>query len=276
MNYSLLRPSFWWQPTFLALLLGVSLLPSVASAYFPFFTDDTGTQGRGGHQVELSYGWSFDKGDEIDEDIRVIGSTSGIPQNVPLTYNYGMGKSVDIFFGVARQILPSGGWQNNQLGLKWVFYGDQKQGWSAAVKPLLIIPVTTAMQGNGLGTAKWNSAIALIASLVENRYEIHINAGYQSNLLVPTTDNDSQRDTLFNISVVPVVLINDAWRIGLDIGLQTNPRFDSNYQFNTGLGLVYSPVRDVQLGFGVFAVRSLRISTRQIGYAVTTGLTVQF
>lgn len=275
MNYFPLRPSSWWRPTFAA-LFGASLLPSVASAYFPFFTDDTGTQGRGGHQIELSYGWSLDKGDEIDEDSRVIGSTSGVAQNFPLTYTYGIGKSVDIFFGLARQTLPSGGWQNNQLGLKWVFYGDQEQGWSAAVKPLMIIPVTTAMQGNGLGTAKWNSAIALMASLVENRYEIHINAGYQSNLLVQTTDNDSQRDTLFNISVAPVVLINDAWKIGLDIGLQTNPGFDSKYQLNTGVGLVYSPVRNIQLGFGVFTVRSLRSSTRQIGYAVTTGLTVQF
>ena len=276
MKYCQPNPGFGVRPIHVIVLFGASLSPTLAFAYFPFFTDDTGTQGRGGHQIELDYAWNRDQGDEIDEDSRVIGSTAATSQNLPVTYTYGLVNSMDVFVGAARQTSPSGGWQSSQFGLKWVFWGDQEQGWSAAFKPTLTTPVTQAMQVNGLGSAKWNAALTLIASRIEEHYEIHINAGYQSNRLVQLPGDDPQRQNLFNISIAPVAVINDDWKVGLDIGLQTNPGFDSSYQLNAGIGAVYFPMPNVQLGFGVFAVPSLGGSTRQIGYAVTTGLTVQF
>lgn len=264
-------------PSILTLLsFAISLWPNVSFGYFPFFTDDTGTQGQGGNQIELDYAWNFDQGDEIDEDGRVIGSSAATSQSFPITYTYGVVDGLDVFAGVARQTSPSGGWQSSQLGVKWVFLGAQGQGWSLAIKPTVTIPVTQSMQINGLGSAKWNGSVVLIASHIQPQYEVHINAGYQSNRIVQMPDDTVQRRNLFSISVAPVAVINDDWRVGLDIGLQTNPGFDSNYQLNAGIGVVYFAARNIQLGLGMFAVPSLASSNRQTGYVLAAGLTVQF
>ena len=257
-------------------LTGTLLFTSPSFAYFPFFTNDTGTQGQGGQQLEASYEWVYSRNDAVDDDGRVLGSASGVLSNLPLTYTVGLTDRIDFSVGLARQLTPSGGWQNTELGLEWVFWGDQDAGWSFSINPVLLLPVTTAMQSKELGNAHLNASATAIASYIHPDYEVHINAGYQSNRYATTDVVDLQRVNLWSVSVAPVLVLNEQWKMGVDVGLQTNPTYDSQYQMSVGLGILYSPTKNVAIGIGAYVAPSLKVQTRQQSYSITTGVTIKF
>jgi hypothetical protein len=247
-----------------------------AQAYFPFVTDDTGTQGTGGQQFEFDYSFNKERGDVLDEDGRIIDSVSGNSNAFPVTYTYGLSEDLDIFIGVARQVSPVSGWQNTEIGLKWVFAGDQTEGWSAALKPTIIIPVTQTMQDSGLGNASLNGSINLIASHLSDSHEVHFNLGYTSNRFVSNSASDNQRSNLWNISIAPIIVLNPNWKLGLDVGFQTNPDYNSGYQAFGGIGVQYAPVKNLQIGLGLFATPALNANANQWAYTINAGITLQF
>jgi hypothetical protein len=257
-------------------LTGTFLFTRPSFAYYPFFTNDTGTQGQGGQQLEASYEWVYSQSDAVDEEGRVLGSVSGAVSNLPLTYTVGLTDRIDFSVGLARQLTPTGGWQNTELGLEWAFWGDQDAGWSFSINPVLLLPVTTAMQSNGLGNARLNALATVIASYMHPDYELHINAGYQSNRYANTDFLNPQRVNLWSVSVAPVLVLNEQWKIGVDIGIQTNPTYDSQYQMSIGLGILYLPTKNLAIGLGAYAAPSLKEQTRQQSYTITTGVTIKF
>lgn len=247
-----------------------------AHAFFPFVTDDTGTQGLGGSQFELNYAFLKEHNDEVDEQGRVINTATGISNAVPITYTYGITDNADIFFGIARQTSPVNGWQNAEIGAKWVFAGDQSQGWSAAVKPSIILPVTTSMQNDGLGNAQVNWGLAAVSSYLADGYEFHVNASYTSNRSKSTATAEPQRTNIWSISAAPVLVLNDRWKIGLDMGIETNPGYNSDYTTFGEIGVQYAPMNNLQLGLGLIISPAINSSDNGWSYAIVTGLAYQF
>ena len=260
----------------LLILTVVSFLPFAAHAYFPFVTDDTGTQGKGGNQLEFAYEFVKEHANQLNEDGVKIGTETGTANVWFASYTRGLTDDLDIFFGAARQTTPVNGWQNSEIGLKWVFAGDQGKGWSAALKPGVILPVSKSMQNSGLGNAETNWSLTLIGSYVHEDYEVHLNAGYSSNRYATTSTSESQRTNLWTISAAPVLVLNEQWKLGLDVGLTTNPGYNSRYQAFGGLGLVYAPVENLQIGLGAYATPAINSNDNGWGYTITTGLTFQF
>lgn len=260
-----------------ALLTATTLtLSPAAQAFFPFVTDDTGTQGQGGNQVELNYEWVKAHSDELDLDGRIIGTGTETANSLASGYAYGITDNIDIFFGVARQTSPVNGWLNTEIGAKWVFAGDQTMGWSAAIKPTLILPVSKNMQDEGLGNAKTNFGLALVSSFMAPTHEIHFNLDYTGNQYAQTDEGQDQRKSLWRISTAPVYVINDQWKVGLDVGLQTNPDYSSKYQAFGELGLQYAPAPDLQLGLGLLSSTAVNASSNGWDVAITAGVTYQF
>lgn len=263
------------RPMLGALALATTSLTPTAHAFFPFVTDDTGTQGAGGNQIEVNYEFVKEHADEIDLDGRVLGTGTGTVNVFPVGYAYGVTDNIDVFAGIARQTSPSG-WLNTEIGAKWVFAGDQTNGWSAAIKPTLLLPVSKSMQDRGLGNAKTNVGVTLVTSYMTDTHELHLNLDYTSNRYATTADAEDQRTALWRISAAPVYVINEQWKAGIDLGFETNPTYSSRYQAFGELGVSYAPMENLQLGLGVIGATALNSNERAWSWAVTTGVAYQF
>jgi len=249
---------------------------SPAHAFFPFVTDDTGTQGTGGNQIEISYEFNKNHNTIVNEDGNFVENLQDTSNAFPMTYTRGVSDNIDLFVGVSRQTGPVTGWQSSQIGLKWAFAGDQSQGWSAAIKPSLTLPVSSAMQDKGLGSAKTNAAVTLISSYLANTYEWHFNAGYATNWQKLTPDTETERQNIWSVSVAPLLVLDPHWKVGLDVGLQTNPAYNSRFGAFGEVGLVFAPLENLQLGLGVIYAQDVNAGTPAYSYTLTTGLAYQF
>jgi len=253
----------------------LSLSP-MAHAFFPFVTDDTGTQGAGGNQVELNYEFVKAHNDELDIDGRVLGTATETSNSFAGGYTRGISENIDVFLGVARQTSPINGWLNTEVGAKWVFAGDQAHGWSAAIKPALILPVSKQMQDRGLGNAKTNFGLSLVTSYMADAHELHLNLDYTGNQYALTDASEDQRKSLWRVSAAPVYVLNEQWKVGLDLGLQTNPDYNSRYQAFGEVGVQYAPFDNLQIGLGVLGSTAVSASHNGWDMVVTAGATYQF
>jgi hypothetical protein len=249
---------------------------STSFAYFPLISDDTGTQGAGGNQLELNYIFEQETNGALQIDGVALGAENTTGNFLLSAYTRGLTDNVDIFFGASRQLSQVSGWNNTELGLKWVFAGDQSEGWSFAAKPLVILPVTKSMQDSGLGNAETNGGLTLISSYVTDSAELHINAGYLSNNISGSGEDDAQRTNLWSMSVAPVLAIDDKWKLALDFGLQTNPDQNSQYVASAEIAVVYAPVKNVQIGLGIITSPAINGQRSNEGLTVATGVTWQF
>ncbi|MBI3041228.1 MAG: hypothetical protein HYY78_00170, partial [Betaproteobacteria bacterium] len=100
----------------------IALLPAIASAFQPLVTDDTGTQGAGGNQLEAAYNRTVDKA----PDARVV------THEAPLVFTRGVTDALDLYAGLGYQrIVPPApeavqrGWGNPAVGAKWRFYENE-------------------------------------------------------------------------------------------------------------------------------------------------------
>lgn len=67
-------------------------LPAAALAFQPLITDDTGTQGKGGNQLEAGYNRTSDKAP----------GGSSVTHEIPLVYTRGIADELDVYAGVTR------------------------------------------------------------------------------------------------------------------------------------------------------------------------------
>ena len=254
----------------------VLILSSISSyAYFPFITDDTGTQGEGGNQLELNYLFIKERGVGLAEDGTDSPGDYGTSNSFPITYTRGLTDDLDLFVGIIRQTSPTNGWMNSAIGFKWRFAGDAEEGWSFAVKPALLTPVSRSMEASGLGNGKTNGTVSLISSYIQPKYEVHLNARYTSNFSYSGLE-EQQAQHLWGISVAPVWVVSPQWKLGVDAGLDTNPNATSAQVAYAQIGAVYAPIKNLQLGLGLMGNRALGSPSREYNWTVMSGVTWQF
>ncbi len=260
----------------LSLTASFSVLSSIpAHAYFPFITDDTGTQGQGGNQLELNYIFIKERGVGLAEDGTYYPGEFGTSNSFPMTYTRGLTDDLDVFVGIIRQTSPTNGWMNSSIGFKWRFAGDAEEGWSFAIKPALLTPVSRSMEASGLGNGKTNGTVSLISSYLQPKYEVHVNARYTSNLSYSGAE-EQQAQHLWGVSVAPVWVLNHQWKLGVDAGLETNPNATSAQVAYAQIGAVYAPVKNLQIGLGLMGNRALGSPSREYNWSVMSGVTWQF
>ena len=237
-------------------------LPAAAWAYQPLISDDTGTQGSGGNQLELSYNHARSD---------VLGSVT-TNRAIPFTYTRGLSDNLDLFAGVVRTTSPEHGWGNAGVGAKWRFYEDAASKLSLAVKPTVLLPVSAAQEARGLGLGKTSYGLAFIASKETGFGELHFNLAAERDNYADATTPD--RRNLWRVSVAPVWALAKGFKVALDLGLQINP--DPAEKSRMGyveLGLVYSPSEDLDLALGL--THDVMDGTVRSNYA-TLGVTWRF
>ncbi len=136
----------------LTLLIAIAAaLPVAALAFQPLATDDTGTQGKGGNQLEAGYNRTSKKAP--------VGNSS--THEIPLVYTHGVTDALDIYIGGTRtRIVPDApafketGWSNSVVGAKWRFQENETSKLSFAIKPEVSIGVYKSREPRGVGTGK--------------------------------------------------------------------------------------------------------------------------
>ena len=249
----------------------MTLLPAVASAFQPLVTDDTGTQGAKGNQVEAAYNRTVDK----------VSGTKAVTQEVPLVFTRGFTDALDLYAGVGYQrIEPPApgteerGWGNPAVGAKWRFYDNEASKLSFALKPEVQFPVSDSREAQGLGTGKTSYSVNLIMTQETGFGAVHANAVAERVNYSDDALNSAERRTLYRLSVAPVWDVAEGWKLALDAGLTTNPDLAASARMGyVELGAIYSPSKDLDLAFGI--VRNVSdgdISTTQ----ATAGITWRF
>ncbi|MFY9327437.1 MAG: transporter [Georgfuchsia sp.] len=236
----------------------------------PLVTDDTGTQGAGGKQLEVAY---------ERERCRDSGDTD-YAHSVPLVFTYGMSEALDIGLGVAHQrINPADGdgetgAGNPVLGAKYRFYENDTEKLSFAVKPEIVLPVSQSDEARGLGTGKTSYALSLLAtqktsfgSLIATLAAFRIN--YRDSLL----DADA-RNNQFLASIAALWNVGEQWQIGGEVGTYTQEdrALDNNSRF-AQLASIWSPNGDTDVALGI--KRDFNTGSAVI-WATTLGLTYRF
>lgn len=239
---------------------GGLMAPPQAHAYHPLVTDDTGTQGLGGNQLELGYDYARSK----------AAGVTGIERAVPFTYTRGLTDDLDVFAGVARQTSPGNGWSNVAVGAKWRFFEDEAARFSLALKPEIVLPVSRAREAAGFGNGKTSYGLNLILTRETDFGELHFNlAAERSNFADTVTFSD--RRNLYRLSVAPVWHVAEGWKAALDLGVQTNPdRAEKSRMGYMELGLVYSPSENLDLSFGLTRdIMDGAVSTTSASFGLT-------
>ncbi|MBM4128609.1 MAG: transporter [Nitrospira sp.] len=237
----------------------------VCSSYaaHPLVTDDTGTQGKGKFQLEITGEYGHDDEEGVKEKTTEIGAT----------LTYGIVDTVDIILGIPYQHIrtkDSGttttddGLSDVSLELKWRFF--EKEGLSFALKPGITFP--TGDDEKGLGTGKVGHSLYLITTKEAKPWAFHVNLGYIRN-----ENKLDEREDLWHASFASEVEVLKNLKVVADIGIERNPdkRSNTHPAFILG-GLIYSVTEYCDLDAGIKG----GLNKTEVDYALLAGITLRF
>lgn len=222
----------------LTLLFCVS---SSAYARHPLITDDAGTQGAGGMQIELNA--TQERGHDDGTTTRQFDPT------VALTY--GVADAVDVFVAIPYLQLrsnasgnsaASSGWSDPELGFKWRFF--EQDDLSVAIVPAVLLPLGDDARGLGKGRAGYN--LPLVLTRQWDGFAFHTEVGISGN-----RNTVGERDHLWHVSLAMEHQLAESLLWVLDLGMDRNPDPDSNLNPAYLLGGVVYSIGRIDLSAGV-------------------------
>lgn len=234
------------------------LLAGAAHAFQPLLTDDTGTQGAGGNQLELSY----------NEDQATQAGATVRTRSVPVVYTRGLSDAFDAFIQANE-----GGSGNPSFGFKWRFHESEKSGTSLALKPEMRISINSRGEPS---RAQERTTVGLTAILTQ---ELSFGAVH-ANLFA---NRDRFRDQrLFpdihrtRLSVAPVWDVAEKWKLAVDLGREHSTSAGTTTRADIAeIGAIHSPSKDLDIAAGL--VHRLTDDTPQTRtLSATIGITWRF
>lgn len=239
----------------------------------PLITDDTGTNGKGKFQLELTgeFAWDKEKSDGIT--VKEKGYEAGVAVSA------GLLDTLDIICGIPYQwnkteedgtiVSDEDGISDIGVEFKWRFF--EQDGLSFALKPGLTIP--SGDEEKGLGTGRVGYGITFIATKEIDPFTLHLNLGYAYSEYKLEEDKEGNRKDIWLVSLAGVYEVSDSLQLVANIGIEKNPDKESGTDPSFALiGLIYSitPDFDVDLGF------KAGLSGTETDSALLTGLTMRF
>jgi len=237
-----------WKPS--AGALAAVLFASGAYGAHPLNTEDTGTQGKGGWQLEVN--------GERNEDQSLKGAQAAA------VLSYGAAETIDLQFGVPWQDTGAErGAGDLVAALKWKFW---EQGpWSAGLRGAVTAP--TGDEDRGLGNGKPTWAALLIGQYEGERWIFLAHAGYRRN-----SNTFGDRESISEISAAALYKATAQLKLLVDANRTTNPDPQSDQQLRQRvLGAIYSPSKDLDLDIGF-----RRGNDPAIERAVMAGITLRW
>jgi len=228
-------------------LLTFAGFSGAASAFHPLITDDTGTQGSGGNQLEFLFN---------EDRVKAAGNIERL-HTLPIIYTRGLTETFDVFAGLSYARIRSStsvgdasGGGNPSFGAKWRIYQNEKNKASFALKPEVLFPVSAEREAAGLGKGKSSGNLTLILTQEVPFGAIHVNAGVARNRYRDTSSNPATTTT--RASIAPVWDIADQWKLAVDLGMESAHAGGAKVRSNlVQLGAIYSPSKDLDLALGI-------------------------
>ena len=230
------------------LFVGMFLLVhTVVWGAHPLITDDTGTQGKGRFQVEVSGQYDSDRETVNGASLESTGS------QVATTLSYGMIENADLVlslpyqWGKVRQdgvtLYDEQGISDTTFEVKWRFY--EKDGLSLALKPGVRIP--TGNDEKGLGAGRTGVHAFIIGSKEVAPWAFHVNAGYIGN-----ENKADEEKNIWHASFAATYEVIKNLKVVGNIGIERNrdKTADKDPAFLLG-GVIYSLSESVDIDFGV-------------------------
>ena len=182
------------------------------SARHPLITDDTGTQGLGGIEIEIAGEYGYDK----------EGNEKEYSTQAGLSLSAGIYKSIDIVLGLPYQLVKSKssgpdtfehGIGDMACEIKWRFI--ETGPFALAVKPGLILPVGN--ESKDLGAGKLGYTAYLIGTFEMEPLAVHLNGGYIRN-----NNKHDERENLWHASLAAEYEISESFTGIANIGCERN------------------------------------------------------
>jgi Putative MetA-pathway of phenol degradation len=217
----------WLRPS-VAVAAVLLFSQDVYSAH-PLLTEDTGTQGKGGWQLELNGERNRDEG------------VRGAQAEAKLTY--GVTDAMDVAVAAPFQDLGAErGMGDTVVELKWRFW--ERGPLSLGLQPGLTLPSARDGLGLGAGRATWGGL--LIASYEGERWAFHTHAGYRRN-----RNTLGERESLTQVAGAVLFKATEQVRPLLDFSRSTNPDPASRTALReTVLGVIWQVTKDLDLDAG--------------------------
>ena len=244
-------------------------LSAVSYAAHPLITDDTGTQGKGKFQLEVN--GEYGREDEND----VVKSTT----KMSTVLTYGAIDNLDIVLGIPYQYIRTktaatdtdpgsttleDGISDMAIEAKWRFF--EKEGFSFALKPGIILP--TGDRKRGLGTGRTAYSMFFVTTKEAEPWAFHLNLGYKLN----ENKNDERKD-IWHASLASELEVIKDLRVVANIGMEKNPDKSSsiNPAFVLG-GIIYSFSENFDIDLGVKS----GLTKPETDFTVLAGITLRF
>ena len=203
------------------------LLASPARAAHPLISEDTGTQGSGGWQLEVNGERTRNDGVRATQMAAVL--------------SYGMLDNADLQLGLPY--VRHQGRLDLALDLKWRFY--ESGAFSLGLMPGITLPSGDEARGLGAGRATWGSLLLL--SYEPGSIGFHGNLGYRKN-----RNTLGQHESLGHVSAAIQFKPAPNLKPVLDLSRDPNPDPASRAAIRQGvLGVIWSPSKTVDLDLGV-------------------------
>ena len=242
-----MRTTRGWKPS---AAIAAVLFTSGAYGAHPLNTEDTGTQGKGGWQLEVN--------GESNKDGGVRGAQAAV------ILSYGAAGTVDLQIG-----LP---WQDNgeargggdlAAAVKWRFW--EREGFSAGMRAGVTTPTGDETRGLGNGKPTW--AALLIGQHEGERWILLAHLGYRRNL-----NTIGERDSIGELSGAVLYKATGQLKLLVDANRTTNADPESEQKIRQAvLGAIYSPSKDLDLDIGF-----RRGNDAAIERAVMAGITLRW
>jgi len=227
----------------IAVLVTVSLIDAEpALAAHPLLTEDTGTQGTGNSQLELTYDGFRDR----LAGVKVRGAQSAA------LYSYGVIETADLQVGLPYLRLdedePGGqrrrtsGINDLSIDVKWRFY--EQGAFSLALKPGITLPTGDADKFLGAGRVTWGAL--LVGSYEPGALAFHSHVGYRN------FDNTiGAKVSLWHISAAATWQAVERLKLVMDVSRDSNPvpGYYKPLVYVIG-GAIWSPLKNLDLDIG--------------------------
>jgi len=223
-----------------ALLPMLLLIPAVPSfGAHPLITEDTGTQGRGNWQLELTAEFGHEENAGAEDDTGDFAAVLA----------YGLRDNLDLMLTLPYSHMVSGtttttnGFSDIGLEAKWRFF--EEGGLSVALKAGAIFP--SGDESAGLGTGKSNFSANFMTSYEAGPWGYHLHLAYFSNRNV-----HDERDGIRHASLALTYLAMENLRLVADLGNYTTAdrAYDEDTRFLT-LGGIYGVNDDFDIDIGL-------------------------
>jgi hypothetical protein len=283
------------------LFLFLFVASSPAFAVHPLITDDTGTQGKKGFQLEIGYEHDHIDFRWVDKNPQSI--LAGILEGqssfgkvltrddinmATLTLAYGIIDNLDVVVGIPFLNIKSkesrlfftgpnqfltlkststfNGISDISTEFKWKFY--EYKVFSLAIKPGIVFP--SGDEYETLGNGRFGGYCYLISTLDVTPVVMHVNLGYIRN-----QNDHSERENIWHASLAfEFWIVKDLLRLVADCSLERNRFKWSNINDVIAVGgIVFSPTENVDLDLG-FKWRFAEKGTQNPGsqYALPQGI----